>query len=59
MNMTPEQQIQVAIVRIDIFLERIGYVLRITVPTVLILTVLAIAMVKLVVYYSRRSHAER
>ena len=58
MNMTPVQQIQVAIVRIDIFLERIGYVLRIAVPTALILTVLAIAMVKLVVYY-RRSHAER
>ena len=58
MNMTPEQQIQSAIVRIDIILEWIGKVLRIAAPTMLILAVLAIILVKLVAYH-RRSHAER
>ena len=57
-TLTPEQQLQVLIVRIDIVLEWIGYVLRIAIPTVLLVTMLVIITMKLRRRH-RRSHAER
>ena len=57
-TLTPEQQLQVLIVRIDIVLEWIGYVLRIAIPTALLVTMLVIITMKLRRRH-RRNHAER
>lgn len=45
-ELTLEQKLQVTIVRIDIILEWIWYVLRIAVPIMLIVTVLALVLAK-------------
>lgn len=45
-ELTPEQKLQVTIVRIDIILEWIWHVLRIAVPIMLIVTVLALVLAK-------------
>ena len=45
-ELTPEQKLQVTIVRIDIILEWIWHVLRIAVPVMLIVTVFAILLAK-------------
>ena len=45
-ELTPEQKLQVTIVRIDIILEWIWHVLRIAVPIMLIVTVFAILLAK-------------
>ena len=45
-SLTPEQKLQVLIVRIDIILEWIWYVLRIAIPAALILTALVILLVR-------------
>ena len=44
--LTPEQKLQVLIVRIDIILEWVWYVLRTAVPAALIMTALVILLVK-------------
>ena len=53
--LTPEQKLQVLIVRIDIILEWILYVLHIAVPAALIVTPLVILLVK----WRRRRRAKR
>ena len=45
-ELTPEQKLQVTIVRIDIILEWIWHVLRNAVPIMLIVTVLALVLAK-------------
>ena len=45
-ELTPEQKLQVTIVRIDIILEWIWNVLRIAVPIMLIVTVFALLLAK-------------